>query len=86
VPVVQCILCIEHVNEFTIHDTERVGTYQINKLRYDPQDKHIQVITTIPLEFVVGVTAFSITVEQTDEVIGERTIHRFLCFESMKGA
>jgi len=68
-PVVQCFLNIHQVEDFSISDPVRIGTYMLTDLEYNGGDRTLSIISAQPLEIQVTVKAFEISVEETDEIV-----------------
>jgi hypothetical protein len=68
-PAMECFLKIFHVNSYRINDTQNVGTYDFNVLKYNPREKCIAVLTGIPIDIRVFVERLEVSVEVTDNVI-----------------
>jgi hypothetical protein len=68
-PAIECFLRIFHVKSYRINDTQKVGTYDFNVLKYDPREKCIVVLTGIPIDIRVCVEQFEVSVEVTDNVL-----------------
>ncbi len=56
------VLEIHNVDSYRIQDTERVGAYDFNKLRYAPGTGTVSVETGVPLEMVVTVSDLEVVV------------------------
>jgi hypothetical protein len=75
VPTVVCYLRIEHVEEHVLEDTQGIGRYDFNVLEYEPREHRIYIKTNIPMRFEVTVKAFTVTVEQTDQMVDEESAY-----------
>jgi len=73
-PFVKCILRIYQVEHYEVEDTQHVGQYDFNELRYDPIAHKVVIDTGIPLRFEVKVREFEVAVEETDTVVKERLV------------
>ncbi len=62
-------LKIYYVEKYVVRDTERVRLYDINELIYDPRARVLRITTGVPLEFVVRVTAFKVSAEETEALV-----------------
>jgi hypothetical protein len=60
---VRRLLRFQLVRGLLIRDTEQIGTYDFNKLVYDPTTERIRVETNIPLGMEVEVGGIQVTVE-----------------------
>ncbi|PIQ86895.1 MAG: hypothetical protein COV74_02955 [Candidatus Omnitrophica bacterium CG11_big_fil_rev_8_21_14_0_20_45_26] len=58
-------LTIHYVNDYHIKDSEKVGLYDINQIKYDQNKSHLSITTGIPLEFTVTVSRFELVYEET---------------------
>ncbi len=47
------VLVFEGVCELTINDPERVGFYDINKLKYNCKESSVQILGNIPVNICV---------------------------------
>jgi hypothetical protein len=65
-PAVECFLRFSDVELYQIDDTEKVGSYDFNVLKYDPREKCISVLTGIPIKIKIRVKRFDVSVEVTD--------------------
>lgn len=74
VPIVECFLRIHHVKSYRIKDTEHVGLYNFNELEYDPNLKHINITTGVPIDIIISVERFEVSVEETDKVIETKIV------------
>lgn len=68
-PIVQCFLNIHQVEDFSINDPVRIGTYMLTELEYTTSDRTLSIICAQPLEIKVTVKTFELSVEETDEII-----------------
>ncbi len=66
----ECYLRIRNVEDYTIRDTQRVGCYDFNVLKFDLQTSTIVFHTGIPIEISVQVRNFEISIEETDNILG----------------
>lgn len=69
VPYVESFLRIHHVRNWTLNDTQQVGSYDFNELRFDEAKQRIRVATAIPLELYADIEAFEVSVAVTDKVV-----------------
>lgn len=69
VDYVGSFLRIAQVRSWALEDTERIGSYDFNELRYDQAAHRIQIATGIPLGFHVDVEALDVSVLVTDTVV-----------------
>lgn len=74
VPLIECFLKFYHVKSYRIRDTEHVGIYDFNELKYDHHLKRIDIITGVPIDIKIYVEMFEISVEETDKVVDVKTV------------
>ena len=72
IPTIECYLNIHHVKSYDILDTENVGKYDFNELKYNPSFGKIVITTGIPLGFEITVDKFEVSIEETDKIIEEK--------------
>ncbi|UCD63629.1 MAG: hypothetical protein JSW34_12935 [Candidatus Zixiibacteriota bacterium] len=60
VPVLRCLLCISNVEEYTLEDTQHMGWYDFNTIKYNPKSGIIRINTNIPLKFFAEVSKLHI--------------------------
>jgi hypothetical protein len=53
---------IHEVESFDIRDTEKVGSYDVNEIRFDTSRGQITIATGIPLVFRIEVRRLRVTV------------------------
>jgi hypothetical protein len=58
------LLRVSDVESFDIRDTEGIGSYNFDEVRFDPQTQQIMITAGIPLEFRVKVRRVHITCER----------------------
>lgn len=68
-PIVECFLEFHDVINYELMDDEKIGRYDFNTLEFDDEKKVIRVLTGVPLDFLIEVNNFKITVEITDKVV-----------------
>lgn len=56
-------LTFNNVKRYSAIESEGIGRYDINTLRYYEGEKRIDVLTNIPLEFQIWVDDFSVNLE-----------------------
>lgn len=56
-------LVIKHVESYAIEDSEKVGLYDLNEIKYNPTQKSISLTTGIPFGFTVQVDQFELILE-----------------------
>jgi len=78
VPYVASFLRVHRVRSWALKDTQRVGTYDFNELRFDQAKQRIQVTTGIPLELYADVEAFEVSVAVTENVVKTKKRLAFL--------
>ncbi len=62
-PPVRSFLRIDHVLKYLLQESENIGRYDFDRLRYDSVRGQITVLTNIPLRFEIHVAAFEVTIE-----------------------
>ena len=60
---VESVLRIKRVRRWRIEDTNKVGYYDFNELRYDPGKKVIRITTGIPILIEIEVERLEVAVE-----------------------
>jgi hypothetical protein len=73
VPYFESFLRIHRVQSWTVEDTEQVGIYDFNEIRFDSETKRIEITTGVPLSIVVQVEHLELEVEVTQTVVAVRT-------------
>ena len=58
-------LVVDHVIRYNVVDTEKIGSYDFDRIFYDPKTRTVKITTGIPLGFTVVVTDFSMCVEKS---------------------
>lgn len=71
-PIVECILKIYNVKDYSISDKAHVETYDFNELNYDPKSKQIHISTGFPVDIEIMVDDFEVSVEETGKVLKEK--------------
>ena len=56
-------LRIRHVLDVKVNDTEKVGQYDINEVRFDAATKTITITGGVPIEIKVFVDAFELQID-----------------------
>lgn len=69
VPYVESFLRIHHARGWALEDTERIGSYDFNELRFDERKQRIQITTGVPLSLSVDVARLEVSVFVTDHVV-----------------
>lgn len=69
IPVTKALLRIYAVEKYDVKDTARVGKYDFNRLLYSADNHTIQILTGVPLEFVIRISRLRVEVVQTDTVV-----------------
>jgi hypothetical protein len=69
---VESFLRIRRVLHWMIDDTNNVGYYDFNEIKYDPERKIVIVTTGIPILIEVKVEALDVVVEITNRVLADR--------------
>lgn len=70
------LLKIHEVEDVSIRDTERVGVYDFDEVKYFPSDGRVSITTGVPFGLEVTVRRLKITVEKTDEIVESKTVVR----------
>ena len=78
-PLVTGVLTIHHVLSYRIEDEAQVGTYDINRIEYDPEENRVQVTTGVPILIEAIVDRFKVSVSMSDKVLA--TNSRWSIFE-----
>ena len=73
VPIGEYVLKIHNINKYILKDTERVKFYDFNELIYQENEKCIRVISGIPIEIIIYVSNFEISIEDTEKIVCEKT-------------
>lgn len=69
VPYVESFLRIHQVRGWALEDTERIGSYDFNELRFDEGKQQIQITTGVPLGLHADVEGLEVSVVLTDTVV-----------------
>jgi hypothetical protein len=69
VPYVESFLRLHHVRGWALEDTERIGSYDFNELRFDEGKQRIQITTGVPLNLSADVERLEVSVLVTDNVV-----------------
>ncbi len=69
IPYVESFLRIHHVQRWALEDTQRIGSYDFNELRFDVTNHRIQVTTGVPLYLSANVERLEVSVLVTDNVV-----------------
>lgn len=72
IPIVECILKIYNVKDYSIRDKAHVETYDFNELNYDSKLKQIHISTGFPVDIEIMVDDFEVSVEETGKVLKEK--------------
>ena len=80
-PVYRGSLLVDATRSFSLVDTEEVGTYKFNTIKYDPNRKKLTVQATVPLQLEADVDELSVSIETSNEKVGEHERKKFLLFE-----
>jgi hypothetical protein len=68
-PSLRCVLRIRNVKSFSVQNAVN-DTLDINELTYDESKGRLRIITGIPSDITIEVTAFHVSVEVLDQVVG----------------
>lgn len=71
-PLVESFLQIRHVAEWVLTESQYIGSYDFNELRFDPVKMVVEIATGIPLAFYAQVTELEVSVMVTDKVVKEK--------------
>ncbi len=66
-------LIINHVQNYSIKDTERVGKYDFNILKFEDNKNEITIETGVPIEIKAIVNQFEIDVCETKNIASNKT-------------
>lgn len=69
VPYVESFLRLHHVWRWALEDTQRIGSYDFNVLRFDEGKQRIEVTTGVPLDLSADVERLEVSVLVTDKVV-----------------
>ena len=69
-PLVQASLSIRRVSDWSIDDTQGVGSYDFDKLVYDPGAQEVTILAGVPIDIRASVEAIEIAVRVSDSVVG----------------
>ncbi len=72
VPVMECLLRIHHVRDFSVEDKAQVGRYDFNEILFHEGEKRIRITTGVPIGIEIQVDRFEVSVEETDNVVEEK--------------
>jgi hypothetical protein len=67
-PEAEYILTVGKVKSFVAHDTQGVGRFEFESLKYDPDEHRLHVATDIPSRIVAGVEELMLGVDKTGNV------------------
>ena len=65
-PVIEGFLRVHHVDNYSVHDTQRLGTNSFNVLTYDPSARCVLVQGNVPMDIRIFVHDFEVSVEVAD--------------------
>lgn len=57
------LLCVNSALSYVLHDTQRIGRYDFNRIQYEPAQGVVRIETNIPLILVIHVGTLEVTVE-----------------------
>jgi hypothetical protein len=63
------VLTINHATSLRIADSEGVGRYDLNELRYDSVRKVVQIRTGVPLDLEIGVDHLLVRLEPAADTV-----------------
>lgn len=75
--VAEYVLKISNAENCQIEDKERVERYDFNKIKYNSENRIISILTGIPIDIKVRVKTLSISIEDTERVIGTKNTFTF---------
>lgn len=78
VPYVESFLRVHHVRSWILEDTQRIGSYDFNELRFDEAKKRIRVSTGVPLGLYADIERLEVSVVVTDNIVESKKRLRFL--------
>jgi hypothetical protein len=66
-PAIEGFLRVHHVDSYSVHDTQRLGTNSFNVLTYDPSARCVLVQGNVPMDIRIFVHDFEVSVEVADK-------------------
>ena len=66
-PAIEGFLRVHHVDNYSVHDTQRLGTNSFNVLTYDPSARCVLVQGNVPMDIRIFVHDFEVSVEVADK-------------------
>jgi hypothetical protein len=66
-PNASYLLQIKNVKNYFLHDTEKIGCYDFNKIEYDKDKKFIHITTGVPLKLTIYIFDFEIIIKTLEE-------------------
>ncbi len=72
-PCLESFLRINEVLRCSINDTERVGLYDFNELKFDRTTNRLAITTGVPISFFIEVRRLDVSVEISDKVVEWKT-------------
>lgn len=78
IPAYRAYLRVHQVQEAEIEDRAGIGGSSFNRVRYDPGESVVCIDTNIPIDIEARVRALEVSVEITDESVGEVTAKEYL--------
>jgi hypothetical protein len=65
-PAIEGLLRVHHVDSYSVHDTQKLGTNSFNVLTYDHSARSVLVQGNIPMDIRIFVRQFEVSVEVAD--------------------
>lgn len=89
IPHLESFLRVHHVRDWILEDTEGVGFYDFNEVRFDPQEHRIEITTGVPLKIAILVEQLDLEAEVTEvvtKVTSRRSLFRGASRSTVAGA
>jgi hypothetical protein len=55
---------IRNVDSYEVQDTEHVGFYDLNEIRYEPSQQRLTIVTGVPLGFTIQIRQFELVLNE----------------------
>jgi hypothetical protein len=65
-PAIEGLLRVHHVDNYSVHDIQKLGTNSFNVLTYEPSARSVLVQGNVPMDIRIFVHEFEVSVEVTD--------------------
>lgn len=73
-PTFRHVLRINHVEEYRIEDTEKIGSYDMIDVEFDSTLRCVKIVTGVPLKFELMVRRLKVALLRGSQPISYRTI------------